>query len=262
MSPSLYERIVVWNERRIERIRLNGKYLRTTDGFVYKGIRAQLSPDWEPLTRELVKAFSKNTLSFVNVGAHYGYYTCMAAQLGMQVTAFEPIDANFQMLRDNLEKNELLANVRIIHGAVGAHSHITKIYGAFSGATLIPGNSRKPESMYQITQVYRLSEIVFNREPTLFLMDVEGFELQVLDGAGDLLKDSENNSWIVETGGDRLLEFGTRMMDAGYSLFHIGRSKLTPISLTDLKSSTLGGNFLCTNLSLIKNKELVAKYSL
>ena len=260
MSPSLYERIIVWNERRIERIRLNGKYFKTTDGFVYKGIKAQFSPDWEHLTRKLLKDISKNSLSFVNIGAHYGYYSCMAAQLGMQVTAFEPIDANYQMLRDNLEKNELLTNVRVIHGSVGDHSHIAKIYGAFSGATLIPGQSRKPESMYQITQVFRLSEIAFKQEPTLFLMDVEGFELQVLDGAGDLLNDSENNSWIVETGGDRLLEFGTRMMDAGYSLFYIGRSKLTPISRTDLKSSTLGGNFLCINLSLIINQELVAKY--
>lgn len=260
MSPSLYERIEVWNERRIEKVRLKRKFLPTADGFLYKGMKAQYSPTWEPLTRQLVRAYSEITPSFVNVGAHYGYYACMAAHLGMRVTAFEPIDANYQMLRDNLEKNDFLDACRIIHGAVGDHSHITKIYGAFSGATLLPDKSRKPDSMYQITQVFTLSEIKFNREPTLFLMDVEGFELNVLNGAKDLLGDVENNSWIVETGGDNLLEFGTRMIDAGYSVFHIGADKLAPLTKDDLVSSNLGENFLCTSLEQPKNKELVSRY--
>ena len=66
----------------------------------------------------------------------------------MNVTAFEPIDANYQMLRDNLAENGLLDLCRVIHGAVGNRSHITKIYGAFSGATLFPDRTRKPKSMF------------------------------------------------------------------------------------------------------------------
>ncbi|UYV39109.1 FkbM family methyltransferase [Rhodobacteraceae bacterium D3-12] len=260
MSPSLYERIEVWNERRIEKVRLRRKPLPTADGFLYKGMKSQYRSDWEPLTRQLVRAYSEINTSFVNVGSHYGYYACMAAHLGMRVTAFEPIDANYQMLRDNLEMNNLLDACRIIHGAVGDHSHITKIYGAFSGATLLPNKSRKPSSMFQITQVFTLSEIHFDQEPTLFLMDVEGFELNVLNGAKDLLSDSENNSWIVETGGDNLVEFGTRMIDAGYSIFHIGTDKLAPLTKADLTASELGENFLCTNLAQPKNKELVSRF--
>lgn len=260
MSPSLYERIEVWNERRIEKVRLKRKFLPTADGFLYKGMKSQFNSSWEPLTRQLVRAFSEINPSFVNVGAHYGYYACMAAHLGMRVTAFEPIDANYQMLRDNLARNDLLDKCRIIHGAVGDHSHIAKIYGAFSGATLLPGKSRKPKSMYQITQIFTLSEIHFNREPTLILMDVEGFELNVLNGAKDLLSDSENNSWIVETGGDNLLEFGTRMIDAGYSIFHVGEEKLTPLTKEELVTSKQGENYLCTSLAQQQNKDLVSRF--
>ena len=94
---------------------------------------------------------------------------------------------------------------------------------AFSGATLLPENTRKPQSMYQVTQVFKLSEIVFKKEKTLFLMDVEGFELNVISGAAELVADLENNSWIIETSGDNLGVLGGKLIDQGYSLFHIGK---------------------------------------
>ena len=260
MKPSLYERIEDWNERRIERLRLKGPFRKTPEGFSYKGVKAQFEPNWETLTRKLVHAYSATDASFVNVGAHYGYYACLAAHYGMNVTAFEPIDANYQMLRDNLAHNGFLDRCRIIHGAVGGYSHITKIYGAFSGATLLPENTRKPKSMYQVTQVFTLSEIVTNKEKSLFLMDVEGFELNVISGASELVADLENNSWIIETNGDNLISLGTEMIDHGYSLFHIGNDKLLQLQKADLSGCILKGNFLCTDASKVSNMNIINRF--
>ena len=109
------DKLRIWNSRRIERRRLKYQFRSTMDGFQYKGIHSQFEDSWEPLTRALVKAFSNYTLSFVNIGAHYGYYACLAAQQGMKVTAFEPIDANYQMLRDNIDTNNFLYAVSYTH---------------------------------------------------------------------------------------------------------------------------------------------------
>lgn len=261
MMPSLYERIEVWNERRIERLRLKAPFKKTTEGFSYKGIKSQFEPNWEPLTRQLVQSYAATDASFVNVGAHYGYYACLAAHCGMNVTAFEPIDANYKMLRDNIAYNDFLDRCRIIHGAVGSETHITKIYGAFSGATLLPENTRKPKSMYQVTQVFKLSEIVFKKEKTLFLMDVEGFELNVISGAAELVADLENNSWIIETSGDNLGVLGGKLIDQGYSLFHIGKHNLAQLHKPDLIGCKLNGNFLFTDASKASNIDIINRFS-
>ena len=261
MKTSLYERIEVWNERRIEKLRLKRPYKKTPEGFSYKGIKFQFEPNWEPLTRQLVQSYAATDASFVNVGAHYGYYACLAAHCGMNVTAFEPIDSNYQMLRDNLAYNDFLVRCRIIHGAVGAYSHITKIYGAFSGSTLLPEKTRKPKSMYQVTQVFTLSEIAIKNENTLFLMDVEGFELNVISGAAELVSNVENNSWIIETSGDNLCTLGNQMIDHGYSLFHIGKDKLLQLQKDDLIGCTLHGNFLFTNVDNESNLNIIKRFS-
>ena len=105
MKPSLYERIEVWNERRIERLRLKAPFKKTPEGFSYKGIKFQFDPNWEPLTRKLVQSYSATDACFVNVGAHYGYYACLAAHCGMTVTAFEPIDANYKLQLASIGSN-------------------------------------------------------------------------------------------------------------------------------------------------------------
>lgn len=255
------DKLRIWNSRRIERRRLKYKFRGTKDGFQYKGINSQFEDSWEPLTRALVKAFANHTSSFVNIGAHYGYYVCLAAQEGMKVTAFEPIDANYQMLRDNIDANNFLDDCRLIHGAVGDRSHVTKIYGAFSGASLIPEFNNKPNSMYQITQVFELSEFRLSRDPTLFLIDVEGYELNVLEGANDLLADKVKNTWIVETTSKNSEEFSTKKIEHGYSLFHIGTEKLKAVTAQDFKQGGLDGDFLCIDIDQKQNSELVKSFS-
>ena len=255
------DKLRIWNSRRIEKRRLKYEFRNTSDDFQYKGIHSQFEDSWEPLTRALVKAFATYTPSFVNIGAHYGYYACLAAKNGMNVTAFEPIDANYQMLRDNIDANNFLNDCRLVHGAVGDRSHLAKIYGAFSGASLIPEMNNKPNSMYQITQVFALSDFQLSSTPTLFLIDVEGYELNVLEGAKHQLADKTKNAWIVETTSKTSQEFSSKMLRYGYSLFHIGAEKLSTVSEANFQDGDLGGDFLCIDLDQKHNSDLVSKFS-
>lgn len=241
------EKIAVWNERRIEKRRLKREFKKTKDGFLYKGIQTQFRDDWEPLTRRIVVEASAFTQNFVNIGAHYGYYACLAGTNGMNVTAFEPIDANFQMLRDNIFKNKIDSRCRLIHGAVGQNTFLTKIYGAFSGATLLSENTKKPKSMNQVTQVFALSDFTFADAPTLFLIDTEGFEVEVIKGASSLVENSSNNSWIIETAGKNFIDLTAIMRPLGYNIFHIGSEKLTKVELGSKNIERHRGNFLFVN---------------
>jgi len=108
--------------------------------------------------------------------------------------------------------------------------------------------------------VFTLSEIVTNKEKSLFLMDVEGFELNVIGGAAELVADLENNSWIIETNGDNLISLGTKMIDHGYSLFHIGNDKLLQLHKADLAGCILSGNFLCTDASKVSNMNIINRF--
>ena len=180
--------------------------------------------------------------------------------LGMNVTAFEPIDANFSMLRDNLEANNFLDECRLFHGAVGDRSNLTKIYGAYSGASLLQNKTRNSK-LYQTTQVFKLSDINFIDEATLFLMDVEGFELSVLYGAKHLLSNKTQNTWIIETSEDNSPALGSLMFEYGYSLFHIGSEKLRAVTKDDLRQSGIDGDFLCLDLDSETNQNLVEQFS-
>ena len=254
------EKIEVWNERRIEKRRLKKDFKMTKDGFLYKGIQSQFRDDWEPLTRQIVVGASAFTKNFVNIGAHYGYYACLAGKSGMNITAFEPIDANFQMLRDNISENKLCSQSRLIHGAVGHNTFVTKIYGAFSGATLLPENTKKPKSMSQVTQVFTLSDLTFMEIPTLFLIDTEGFEVEVIKGASSLVEASNNNSWIIETSGTKLNELASIMEPYGYSIFHIGADKLTQVSKSSISLSQYSGNFLFIKLDTKDKLSLINRF--
>lgn len=178
----------------------------------------------------------------------------------MHVTAFEPIDANFGMLRDNLEANNFLDECRFFHGALGDRSYLTKIYGAYSGASLLQDKTRNSK-LYQTTQVFKLSDITFQDAATLFLMDVEGFELSVLDGAKHLLSDKAQNTWIIETSKENSPALGSLMFEYGYSLFHIGVEKLQAVAKDDLKQAGIDGDFLCLDLESETNRNLVKQFS-
>lgn len=256
----ILEKIAVWNERRIEKRRLKREFKETKDGFLYKGIQSQFRDDWEPLTRQIVIGASAFTQNFVNIGAHYGYYACLAGANGMNVTAFEPIDANFQMLRDNISKNKIDSQCRLIHGAVGQNTFLTKIYGAFSGATLLSENTKKPKSMNQVTQVFALSDFTFADAPTLFLIDTEGFEVEVIKGANNLVEDSSNNSWIIETAGKKFIEIAAIMEPYGYSIFHIGSEKLTKVNAESLETNQHSGNFLFIKLDGKNKSKLIESF--
>ncbi len=229
---------------------------------MFKGLDVQFTDDWESRERALLQRLLPQTSRFINIGAHYGYYTCLARSMGLPVVALEPVNANFQMLVDNVDKNEFGTGATLIHAAAGAGSSVQTITGAFSGATLTD-NSRKPRGLRQRTAVVALDDVVADKEtPSLILMDVEGAEYDALLGAQGFVTRSRSHDWVIEIMPYAINRDNVRvenpdyfkvfqmMRDCGYDIWRIdgGFEQVTDAMLEHTRGLPLNqrilGNFL------------------
>jgi FkbM family methyltransferase len=85
---------------------------------------------WEPGETAFLESRLRRGMTFLDIGAHVGYFSVLAARLvgprGL-VLAFEPDPRNFELLLANVWRNEL-ANVVCFPWAVGAASSFADLY--------------------------------------------------------------------------------------------------------------------------------------
>jgi FkbM family methyltransferase len=131
---------------------------------------------------------------FWDIGANVGYFSLVATAAvggGGLVVAFEPGQASFERLRDNLALNDC-GNVSAYQLAVSDRAGEARLYRAEdiadTGASLYgPGPEAAP---YEVCRTVALDD--FCREqnlpfPAFIKMDVEGAELAALKGAAGVL---------------------------------------------------------------------------
>lgn len=150
---------------------------------------------WEPHVLTYIFQQVKPGMVAVDVGANAGYQTIiMADRVGSagKVYAFEPNpDTRLRLIR-NLELNpELLSRVVVSEKGVGNKSDIFYLSiddrpEAFGNAGLIE-NSSNPEHLK--VEVVTLDEFI-PEEISFIKIDVEGMELEVLQGAIQKIKDN------------------------------------------------------------------------
>ena len=150
---------------------------------------------YEPLTTRLFRAALYEGMTAVDIGAHVGYYTLLAAcDVGPRgcVFAFEPHPQNFRALRENLDRNSCTNVVALPYavsdsiGEASFHEH---------------------QSSYEHSLHRRGSALTSLRVPTVTLdsffsdrgwpridlikMDAEGSESAILKGAEGTIERSK-----------------------------------------------------------------------
>lgn len=123
-----------------------------------------------------------------DVGAHVGYFTAIASlRVGPagRVVAFEPRPVNLGLLRRHVQVNDL-DNVTVVEAGVGRGSGTARFEeGTGSGTGKIADQGELT------VRVVRLDDVVGEDglpEPDFIKIDVEGGELDVLEGARGLLE--------------------------------------------------------------------------
>lgn len=127
---------------------------------------------------------------FVDVGAHFGWFTCAVASLaGSDVVAVEADAGNCEALRANLALNRF-ANVAICNAAVGSQPALLALSqqsvgnsGTVAVVARPAAGSRPQHWVAAVTLEALLNELACaTTRPVLLKIDVEGFEPAVLAG--------------------------------------------------------------------------------
>ncbi len=165
---------------------------------------------WEPNITDFVSRRLSLGDTFIDVGAHAGYYTMMASRLvgeSGRVLAIEASPRIYSMLRNNLEINEKPKNVCVLNVAVADAAKEVRLYSG-------------PESNLGMTSIYRrngfrlegavqgvsLNDILESERITdarLVKIDIEGSEKAALNDIKGLLVACRSDAeFIVEISPD------------------------------------------------------------
>ena len=191
------------NRRRLIRRLLKKTSVITPFGFKFFGPSDMQNGSFEVAeTKILTKLFFQADI-FVNVGANFGYFICMARHMDIRSVAIEPIPINQRILKQNLLENNWDQNVILHPIACGNSDGNINIYGEGTGASIIPGWAKNPSTLKHIVPIKKLDNILSNEKVTsksVILIDVEGFEFDVLLGAQNILGSQNKPVIMLESG--------------------------------------------------------------
>ena len=159
---------------------------------------------------EAERNFISNNLNLssnvVNVGANIGLYTVLSANKSNQglVYSFEPEINNFNKLVKNIQLNNL-TNVRTYNCALGSKIEKMNLYRDSQNPNLdshytLLNNSKTNNYLLSTTDVITLDSFFDNIEEkfNFLIMDVEGYEKEVLFGGINFLKNNQDCIFMIE----------------------------------------------------------------
>lgn len=182
---------------------------------------------FEPAETGLVKKLLQPGDTFIDVGAHIGWFTTIAAhQIGIsgQVIACEPYPANAAALKENIAINDA-QNVRLVEMALGdqpGELSLAPTRDSGSITALVWGDGERVT-----ISVTTLDEVAADlSDITLLKIDVEGWESNVLRGGKSTLGRTKNvlfeiNKPALKKAGASAEGLYEILRDAGFTTFSI-----------------------------------------
>ena len=167
----------------------------TNNGFAFHGVQDLLN--YEKNLHQFILKLSKNYEVFINIGANHGINIIRFAHYFDKLIAFEALPSNLQLLLKNVYINNLSNKVLVYPFAVGDDNKVTKFFGQSTGGSLLSGwNGQSNSSAYvqMVSASKFLKDDILNKK-NLFLIDVEGAELNVVKGLLDII---QNNVHITD----------------------------------------------------------------
>ncbi|MFC2058405.1 FkbM family methyltransferase [Chloroflexota bacterium] len=193
---------------------------------------------YEKYTTELFVKRLKWGMTVVDIGAHVGYYTLIAADIvgeNGKVFAFEPDPHNYSLLVKNIEVNGY-QNVIPLQKAVSNKSGTANLF-SFPGASGWHSIYETPgwDNSIEIETV-TLDEFFQDRDGRIDVvkMDAEGAELIIMQGMGKVIARNtelaifaEFNPFLLKEAGYLPEEYLREFTKHGFRLFDINERKKT-----------------------------------
>ena len=197
--------------------------------------RAETLLDKEPDTIAWLEATITAESVLYDVGANIGVYALYAAHIRRgctRVLAFEPEALNFARLYRNIFDNDLSATVGALPIAIGKASSIGRLNlsGFEAGAARhVAAASAESETRAEWLVAHSLDEVVAMVEPpwsapTHLKVDVDGPELDVLEGARATLRAPTLRHVLVELSTESARAGIAALAEAGFRLASVGEA--------------------------------------
>lgn len=219
---------------------------------------------WEPYETELMSKLLCPGMTFVDVGAHIGYYSLLAAHVvghSGRVLAFEPSPDNFTLLKENIRLNGLSETIHAENAALASqrgeidlylstyNSGDHRIYPTTSDDDAIfnAGARRPSVRVPAITLDEYLNQQDISQIDVVKI-DVQGAEMEVLLGMRETFLRSSQPLLFIEFWPHGLLRCGTEPQallsfladELSLSLLHIlpQEQRVVPIEPISFTSRT------------------------
>ena len=220
---------------------------------------------WEKHETEIFKKLIKKGMTVVDIGAHIGYYTLIAANLvgkKGKVYAFEPEQKNYSLLKKNIKINEY-RNIVPVKKAVSSKTGTAKLFLQTSALhTLIcPQNNKQSIEIETVT----LDNFIGENKINFIKIDAEGAEYMIFQGMRKILENNEDLIILTEfypallkryVEPKRYLE---ELIKSNFKLFIISDRKTKPIDAgrlmdkIDKKPNDYSLNLLCLKERFLDN---------
>ena len=171
----------------------------------YGGVHSELflhSIREEVATKYFMHKLNKN-MTVVDIGANIGYYALLEARTCKKVYAIEPAPNNYQSLIENIKLNNY-QNIETSMIAIGDKEgdiqfKLSKTPNWHKIAVNGNGDITVP--------ITTLDKFLKGKKVDIIRMDVEGYEANILEGMGDIMK---NNHLLmfIETHNDLMAGYG------------------------------------------------------
>jgi len=164
---------------------------------------------YEQPTRDLFERTFRAGDTFIDVGAHWGFFSLQAAThaAGVGVVAFEPDPANAAILFRNVTENGLADRVAVVSAACGDTADIAPLVSnstmmhSIRGVGLKPPFARGPSKWVPVVTLDEtLARFPQAAGRIVLKIDAEGFEPQVVAGAAATLRSGRVAMIVWECG--------------------------------------------------------------
>jgi FkbM family methyltransferase len=193
----------------------------------------------EIVISDLIQANLKIGDVFLDVGANVGFFSLMAARKvgeSGEVHAFEPLPKLASLLRRTIATNRL-ENSYVVEAAVGTQSGtaqmavmkdsaVSHLLGGLDEIETIPGG--REAVLVETISLDEYRELRIRKPLRLIKMDIEGAELEAIDGARRLLSDPNGPDVICEVYSGYLARFGHEPNDIFQRFNSMGYTALDP----------------------------------
>lgn len=196
----------------------------TTMGFKLVGDQSMQTGQFEPEETQIVKTLFSSVDVVINVGANIGYYCCIALSQEKYVIAFEPINLNLRYLLRNIKANNWESRIEVYPMALSNKVGVIEIYGGGTRASLVSGWDGTSEQDVTLVPTSTLDNVLgsrFQGKRCFILIDIEGAEQLMLEGASSFINMEPKPMWMIEVSLSQHQPKGVSINPNLSSTFHI-----------------------------------------